>query len=54
MTHWHDTMVDRPENGWCGLRDGLDGQRFGSARDHRCGLDSRDLAREAPRAEHSP
>ena len=30
-------------NGRCGLRDGLDDFRLGSARGHRCGLDSWDL-----------
>jgi len=33
-------------HGWSGLRNGLDDQRPSRARDHRCGLDSWDLARK--------
>jgi len=44
MSHWHDTMVDRPETDGAVYVTGWTISGPSRARYHRCGLDSWDLA----------
>jgi hypothetical protein len=43
MTHWRNSMVNRPENGWRGLRHGLDNLRPSRARGGCGGLGFQDF-----------